>query len=30
MHRNFYENEMTEEMVGVAVEDVEKSITKLT
>jgi len=30
LHRNFYENEMTEEMVGIAVEDVEKLITKLT
>ncbi len=30
LHRNFYENEMTEEMVGVAMEDVEKLITKLT
>ncbi len=30
LHRNFYENEMTEEMVEVAVEDVEKLITKLT
>jgi len=30
LHRNFYENEMTEEMVRVAVEDVEKLITKLT
>ncbi len=30
LHRNFYENEMTEEMLGVAVEDVEKLIFTLS